>query len=96
MKKFLSSHIRLLLTLVTGLAVFLFWRFRYPFVLAYQEQFQLFLFDDDYLMSRLAEPGGVARYVAEFLVQFYNSFTIGAAILAVLMIVVQRLSWRVM
>ena len=84
------------LTLAFGIAVFLFWRLRYPFALTYQEQLQLFLFDDDYFLSRIAEPGGFARYIAEFLVQFYNSVTIGAAIIAVLYMLAQRLTWRLM
>ena len=96
MKKFLSKHTPLLLTLVFGLVVFLFWRILYPFALTYQEQLQLFLFDGDYFCSRMAEPGGFARYVAEFLIQFYNSVTIGALIIAVLYMLVQRLTWRLM
>ena len=84
------------MTLVFGIAVFLFWRFRYPFALTYQEQLQLFLFDSDYFWGRVAEPGGFARYVAEFLVQFYNGVTIGAAIIALLYMLVQRLTWRLM
>ena len=96
MKKFLSKHSRLLLTLVFGICVFIFWRMRYPFALTFQEQLQLFLFDDDYFLERIAEPGGLARYVAEFLVQFYNSVTMGAIIIAVLMMLVQRLTWRLM
>lgn len=100
MKKSLSDsaqkHAPWLLTLAFGLAVFLFWWLRYPFALTYQEQFQLFMFDDDYFCSRIAEPGGLARYVAEFLVQFYNSVVIGAAIIAVLYMLLQRLTWRLM
>ncbi len=85
-----------MLTLVFGIAVFLFWRYRYPFALTYQEQLQLFLFDGDYFCERLSEPGGFARYIAEFLVQFYNGVTFGALILAVLFILIQRLTWRLM
>ena len=96
MKRFLSKHTPLLLTLVFGLVVFLFWRILYPFALTYQEQLQLFLFDGDYFCGRMAEPGGFARYVAEFLMQFYNSVTIGALIIAVLYMLVQRLTWRLM
>jgi hypothetical protein len=100
MKKSLSDYLSkygcLLLTLAFGLAVFLFWGFRYPFALTYQEQLQLFLFDGDYFCSRMAEPGGFARYIAEFLVQFYNGALIGAAILALLYMLVQRLMWRLM
>lgn len=96
MKRFLSKHADLLLTLVFGVSVFLFWRVRYPFALTYQEQFQFFLFDGDYFAERMAEPGGLARYVAEFLVQFYNGVTIGAAILAVLFMAIQLLTWQLM
>lgn len=85
-----------MLTALFAVAVFLFWRFGYPHALAFQEQLQLFLLDGDYLCSRLMEPGGVARYVAEFLVQFYNSVTLGALILALLFVIIQRLVWRLM
>ena len=96
MKRFLSKHADWLLTLFFGLVVFLFWEFRYPFALTFQEQLQLFLFDGDYFCERMAEPGGLARYVGEFLVQFYNATVIGALILAILFMMVQRLTWRLM
>lgn len=97
MKKLLPhKYYHWLLTVLFGLAVFLFWKFRYPFALTYQEQLQLFLFDGDYFCDRMAEPGGFARYVAEFLVQFYNGVAIGAAIIALLYMLIQRLTWRLM
>jgi len=100
MKKLLSNFLqkygRLLLTMLVGIMVFIFWKYRYPFALTYQEQLQLFMFDSDYLVERLSEPGGLARYVAEFLVQFYNAVSIGAAIIALLYMLVQRLTWRLM
>ena len=96
MRRFLSKHLPLLLTLAFGVAVFLFWSIRYPYVLAYQEQLQLFLFDGDYFCERISEPGGLARYVAEFLVQFYNAAAIGALIIALLFMLVQWLTWRLM
>lgn len=96
MKKFLSSYWKIGLTILFGLAVFLFWRLRYPFVLTYQEQFQLFLFDSDFFVERISEPGGLARYIGEFLTQFYNSPTLGAFILAILFMVFQRLTWILM
>ena len=96
LSNFLQAHAQLLLTLVFGLWVFLFWWHRYPFALTYQEQLQLFMFDDDYFLSRIAEPGGLARYVAEFLVQFYNGVALGALIIAVLFMLLQRLTWRLM
>ena len=96
MKKLSNKQWAWLVTLVVGVLVFLFWSYRYPFALTYQEQLQLFLFDGDYFIDRLSEPGGLARYVAEFLVQFYNGVAIGAAIIAVLYMLIQRLTWRLM
>ena len=96
MKKFLNKYWKVGLTILFGLVVFLFWRYRYPFALSYQEQLQLFLFDSDYFCERMAEPGGFARYIAEFLVQFYNGVTIGAMIIACFYMLVQRLTWRLM
>ncbi len=85
-----------MLSLLFGMAVFLFWWQRYPFALSYHEQFQLFQFDSDYLATRLAEPGGIARYLSEFLVQFYNNVVFGAVIIALLLVLMQRLVWRLM
>jgi len=84
------------LTIILGVAAFIFWRMRYPFALAFHEQFQLFLIDKHYLLSRIAEPGGVARYLGEFLVQFYNNVTFGAIIIALLYMLLQVCMWRLM
>ena len=76
-------------------AVFLLWRFGFPEVLSFHEQQQLFLFTTDYFLSRMAEPGGVARYVAEFIVQYYNNFNLGAVLLASLVALAQWLTSRI-
>ena len=96
MRRFLSSYWKYCLPVGFGVAVFLFWRLGYFFTLSYHEQFQLFLFDGDYFLGRMSSPGGFARYVAEFLVQFYNNVTCGALILAVLFVALQWLTWRLM
>jgi hypothetical protein len=83
-------------SLLLALAAFFFWWQRYPFALAFQEQFQLFLFDGEYLTSRLAEPGGVARYLAELSVQLYNIVWVGALVNAALYVVLQWLMWHLM
>ncbi len=84
------------LTVLFGVCAFLFWGWSYPHALAFQEQTQLFLLDGDYLWGRLSEPGGVAKYVSEFLVQFYNIVTLGAVIVALLYVLMQQLVWRLM
>ncbi|MBQ1582253.1 MAG: hypothetical protein II107_07275, partial [Prevotella sp.] len=96
MKKFLSKYWKACLSLAFGVAVFLFWRYGYYYALSYQEQFQLFLFDSGYFMERLAQPGGLARYLGEFIVQFYNSSTIGALLIAILYVALQLLTYLIL
>lgn len=96
MKKFLSKYWKACLSLAFGVTVFLFWRYGYYYALSYQEQFQLFLFDSDYFMERLVQPGGLARYLGEFIVQFYNSSTIGALLIAILYVALQRLTYLIL
>lgn len=84
------------LAIVMGLSAFIFWRYGYPSMMAYQEQYQLFLFDCHYLVERLALPGGTATYVAEFLTQFYNTPVFGALVISLLLVTSQHLSWLLM
>ena len=81
------------LTAFYGLLVFCFWMFVRPELVVEREALQLFLWNSDYLVSRLAVPGGVARYVGEFLVQFFMSEATGACILTVTLMSVQWLAW---
>lgn len=90
------SYKRWIMRSLLAVAVFVFWTWAYAPALAWQEQFQLFLFDADYLTGRLAVPGGVAAYLAEFLTQFYNHPWMGAAVLAVLHVLLQLLTERLM
>lgn len=80
-------------TIILGVVAYLFWYVGYPFAMGYQEQFQMFLFDNAYFVERLAVPGGIATYIAEFLTQFYNSPAIGAIVIAVAFAVLQREVW---
>lgn len=93
-----SRHKRLpvltLLTLLLGAATFAFWMWLYPQDLSYQEQNQLFLFTWDYLLERLALPGGLADWISEFLVQFFYWRWAGALIMAMLAMLLQRAVWR--
>lgn len=94
MKKFLNKYWPWGLTLVLGVAACLFWLLGHPQQLVYQEQFQLFLLGSDYFCACLSVPGGLARWLGEFLTQFYNNPAYGAAVLALLFMLLQRLSWQ--
>lgn len=96
MSKFCSIYGHLCLWVFFVITVFCFWGMAYPAVLAWQEQFQLFLFDGTYLLERLAVPGGLAAYVAECLVQFYKYPLAGAAVLALFYGVIQGVMWKLL
>ncbi len=93
MKTFIGKYCKLLLSLLFGLIVFLFWGIFYPSYFSYQEQFQLFLFDSNYFIERIVVPGGLADYIAEFLTQFYYVSWIGAFILTIVYVLMQRMVW---
>jgi hypothetical protein len=95
MKKLLSKYWPWMLTLMLGIAVWLFWAVGYPHALAFREQFQLFLLGGDYFCERMALPGGLARWIAEFLTQFFNNPFYGATVMALLFMLIQRQTWLV-
>lgn len=95
-KALIQSHWRWLLTIGMAIAVYTFWLYLYPFAMLWREQMQLFLWNGDYLLERLAVPGGVARYISEFLVQFFYDIRIGALIMTLLIVATQLLMWRLL
>jgi uncharacterized integral membrane protein len=88
------KHLHLLFTLLFGLAVFLFFGLAYPHHLHYQEQYQLFLFDNDYVWEIIKQPGGVADLLGRFCTQFFLYAWVGAFIIALLLSAVQLLTLR--
>ncbi len=91
-----SGYAKTTASALLGVLVFLFWCFFYPHALSYQEQYQMFLFTNDYFTQRVALPGGLADYLGEFLVQFYYLKWAGALVLAVLFVLLQFLTWKLM
>ena len=82
------------LSMLVGIAVFLFWYVAYPHAMSYQEQYQLFLWTGDYFLERVSLPGGLADWLGEFFVQFYYMDWLGALLLALLFVTLQRLTAR--
>lgn len=85
-----------LLSLLFGVAVVVFWSVPYMSGLCFQEQYQMFLFDIGYFLERIVLPGGLADYISEFLVQFYYMPVLGGAIIALLLMSIQAISWGLM
>ena len=71
MKNLMIKSWKPLLSLLFGVAVVIFWSVPYMSGLCFQEQYQMFLFDIGYFLERMMQPGGLADYISEFLVQFY-------------------------
>ena len=86
--------LRTICTLLFGVAVLLFFGLAYPQHLHYQEQFQLFLFDSNYVWEIVKLPGGIADLLGRFCTQFFLFAWVGAAIIAVLLVAVQLLTLR--
>ena len=81
-------------SVLLGIGVFLFWYVAYPHALSYQEQYQLFLWTGDYFWERVSLPGGLADWLGEFIVQFFYVEWLGALLLTLLFVVLQRLTLR--
>lgn len=96
MNSLIKKSWKWLLSLLFGVTVAVFWAVPYLCALSYQEQYQMFLFDTDYLVGRLVLPGGLADYVSEFLTQFYYLYVVGACIIALLLVGIQRTTWGLM
>ena len=96
MMKALAKYGNMALSVLVGIGMFLFWYVAYPHALSYQEQYQLFLWTWDYFVERISLPGGLADWLGEFTVQFYYIEWLGALLLALLYVILQQLTLRLM
>lgn len=76
------------------LLAFAFFNFIYPYHVHHQEQMQMFRFGADYFRESVMVPGGFGDWVGGFLVQFFYHAPAGALILAVLLALIQILTWK--
>ena len=90
-----QTYISATLTVLSGIAVYCFFAFEYPYHLHFQEQYQLFESTWAYFGSVAAVPGGLADWLGRFLTQFCYHAPVGAALMTLLVIAVQLLTWAV-
>ena len=86
--------VRYLISSLFCVAVILFFGMVYPHHLHYQEQFQLFLFDSNYVWDIVKQPGGVADLLGRFCTQFFLYAWVGAVIIGILLSAIQLLVSR--
>jgi hypothetical protein len=79
-----------------AIGVFCFWLFLYPFIPVAREMSQLFLWNTDYLMERLAVPGGLAQYLGEGVTQFFLNPFNAAIVYAILFVIAQLFSKKLL
>ena len=84
-----------LMTILTGIAIYLFFAFKYRYHLHFQEQYQLFEWTGAYFAQVAWAPGGLADWLGRCITQFFYYAPLGAALLAVLLCGVQLLVWAV-
>ena len=72
----------LLFWLLTGVALFVFLQVCYPYLFFFNEQSQLFLAEADYLQACIGTLGGLAKWLSEFVVQFFVYPYVGAGLTA--------------
>lgn len=89
-----NIHCQIILSAVFAVILYCLCAFKGRAAMSNQEQLQLFLLNVDYLTAHLKWPGGMATYCAEFLVQFYNNFWIGSAVIAIMLVAIQILTWK--
>ena len=88
------KNIHYIYNLIFGVAVILFFGLAYPHHLHYQEQFQLFLFDSNYVWDIVKLPGGISDLLGRFCTQFFLYAWGGAFIIGLLLSIVQLLTLR--
>jgi len=84
------------MSILSALGVFCFWAYVRPYAVTERELVQLFLWNADYFLERVAVPGGLARYIGEWLVQFFVYIRYGALVYALLFLSTQYLGWMVL
>ena len=95
-KGFVGAYWPLLVSAVIAVGVYFLWLLHYPHLMLAREQSQLFLCNKEYLWERQAEPGGLARYLGEGIVQFFIVPTYGALWYALLFVLTVWLTWRLL
>lgn len=85
-----------LATLFFGVVITLFFALLYPHHLHFQEQYQLFMFNKGYFFDVLSMPGGFADIIGRFITQFFLYAWVGASFIALIMVGIQMLTYRLL
>ena len=90
-----NKKLNMILPVVYGFCVFLFFWKYFPGHLHFHEQYQLFLFTKSYFIETVSRPGGFCNYAGRFFTQFFLSSFAGAIIVGCFMTGVQQLVFAI-
>ena len=93
--KALKTHTGLIAACSAFLAAFGFFQFAYPYHLMRREQMNLFLFDWDYIRQTYRGTGWLARFLSDFLEQFFSLPVVGPVIVALLITAIGVVAYRI-
>ena len=77
------------------LSAFGFFLLAYPYHLMRREQMTLFLFDGDYIRQTYRGSGWLARFVCDFLDQFFHLPVVGPLVVALLLTAIGVVTYRI-
>ena len=83
------------MTVLMGIATYVFFAFKYPYHLHFQEQYQLFEATWKYFAQVVWVPGGLCDWTGRFITQFCYYAPAGAVLLSLLVCAVQLSTWSV-
>ena len=89
------SHIGHVAAAVAFLGSFCFFQFAYPYHLMRREQLNLFVYDGDYIAQTYRGTGWLARFVADFLEQFFHLPVAGPLVIALLLTGIGFAAYRI-
>ena len=80
---------------IAFVAAFAFFLFAYPYHLMHREQLDLFLYDWDYIRKTYTGNAWLARFVTDFLEQFFCLKVAGALVIALILTAIGSVSYRI-
>ena len=94
-KELKHYNVKLLAAVLAFLTAYVFFQFAYPYHLIRREQMNLFLFDWDYIFQTYQGTGWLARFVTDFIEQFFHLPVIGPFTVAVLLTAIGTVTYRI-
>ena len=90
------KHVGPLAAALGFLSAFIFFQFAYPYHLIKREQANLFVYDGDYIAETYRGMGSLARFVTDFLEQFFHLPVAGPLIVALLVTGIGIVIYRIL